>query len=98
MTCAPRLSVHSLSFNPKGDASVPTTHPHLSRPYAACYPIQSRLTLSKNFPNNMLVNCCTLSKRFSLTESGKPYVSPLSPEMKHPLELPKWVTGEALHV
>ena len=29
---------------------------------------------------------------------GHPYVSPLSPEMKHPLELPEWLTGDALKV
>ncbi len=27
---------------------------------------------------------------------GRPYVSPLSPEMKHPLELPEWITEDAL--
>ena len=27
---------------------------------------------------------------------GQPYVSPLSPEMKHPLELPEWITEDAL--
>jgi aminobenzoyl-glutamate utilization protein B len=29
---------------------------------------------------------------------GHPYVSPLSPEMKHPLELPEWLTEDALKV
>jgi aminobenzoyl-glutamate utilization protein B len=33
---------------------------------------------------------------FERRVSGQPYVSPLSPEMEHPLELPEWVTGEAL--
>ena len=28
----------------------------------------------------------------------RPYVSPLSPEMKHPLELPEWLTEDALKV
>ena len=34
---------------------------------------------------------------FERRVSGQPYVSPLSPEMKHPLELPEWVTVEVLH-
>jgi aminobenzoyl-glutamate utilization protein B len=28
----------------------------------------------------------------------RPYVSPLSSEMKHPLELPEWLTEDALKV
>jgi len=35
---------------------------------------------------------------FERRVSGQPYVSPLSPEMKHPLELPEWLTEDALHV
>lgn len=33
---------------------------------------------------------------FERRVSERPYVSPLSPEMKHPLELPEWLTGDAL--
>ena len=32
---------------------------------------------------------------FERRVSGHPYVSPLSPEMKHPLELPEWLTEDA---
>ncbi len=28
----------------------------------------------------------------------RPYTSPLPPEMKHPLELPEWLTEDALNV
>jgi hypothetical protein len=35
---------------------------------------------------------------FERRVSGQPYVSPLSPEMKHQLELPEWLTEDALHV
>jgi aminobenzoyl-glutamate utilization protein B len=28
----------------------------------------------------------------------RPYVSPLSPEMKHPLELPEWLNEDVLQV
>ncbi len=30
---------------------------------------------------------------FERRVSGQPYISPLSPEMKHPLELPEWVSN-----
>ena len=33
---------------------------------------------------------------FERRVSGQPYVSPLSPEMKHPLGLPAWLAGDAL--
>ena len=33
---------------------------------------------------------------FERRVSERPYVSPLPPEMKHPLELPEWLTGDAL--
>jgi len=33
---------------------------------------------------------------FELRTKDQPYVSPLSPEMKHPLELPEWLTGNVL--
>ncbi len=33
---------------------------------------------------------------FERRVGGQPYVSPLSPEMKHPLGLPAWLTGDAL--
>jgi aminobenzoyl-glutamate utilization protein B len=35
---------------------------------------------------------------FERRVSGRPYVSPLSPEMKHPLELPKWLSEDDLQV
>jgi len=35
---------------------------------------------------------------FERRVSERPYVSPLPPEMKHPLELPEWLTEDALKV
>jgi aminobenzoyl-glutamate utilization protein B len=35
---------------------------------------------------------------FERRVSERPYVSPLPPEMKHPLELPEWLTEDALQV
>jgi len=35
---------------------------------------------------------------FERRVKDRPYVSPLSPEMKHPLEIPEWVTEDALKV
>jgi aminobenzoyl-glutamate utilization protein B len=33
---------------------------------------------------------------FERRTQGKPYVSPLGPEMEHPLEIPEWVLQERL--
>jgi aminobenzoyl-glutamate utilization protein B len=35
---------------------------------------------------------------FERRVQGQPYVSPLSMEMKHPLELPEWLTNDTLNV
>ncbi|HEX6556687.1 MAG TPA: amidohydrolase [Ktedonobacteraceae bacterium] len=40
--------------------------------------------------------CKAARADFERRVSERPYVSPLSPEMKHPLELPEWLTGDAL--